>query len=129
MLTAASLALTGCNTLAKDGRSAIPEMSSLAVIPQRTQTQNLLAAIPAPQRPVAIAVYGFTDQTGQFRPNEAGQTLSRAVTQGGGSILAKALQDAGNRQWFTIVERESLRNLLNERQAAGDTGPGGPKPI
>ena len=46
----------------------------------------------------------------------AGQTLSRAVTQGGGSILVKALQDAGNRQWFTIVERESLRNLLNERQ-------------
>jgi curli production assembly/transport component CsgG len=38
------------------------------------------------------------------------------VTQGGGSILVKALQDAGNRQWFTIVERESLRNLLNERQ-------------
>jgi curli production assembly/transport component CsgG len=36
--------------------------------------------------------------------------------RGGGSILAKALQDAGNRQWFTIVERESLRNLLNERQ-------------
>ena len=113
---AASLALAGCSTLGSDGRSTIPEMSSLAVIPQRTQTQNLLAAIPAPQRPVAIAVYGFTDQTGQFRPNEAGQTLSRAVTQGGGSILVKALQDAGNRQWFTIVERESLRNLLNERQ-------------
>ena len=116
MLTAASIALAGCATLGDDGRATLPEMSSLAVIPQRTQTQNLLAAIPAPQRPIAIAVYGFTDQTGQFRPNEAGQTLSRAVTQGGGSILAKALQDAGNRQWFTIVERESLRNLLNERQ-------------
>jgi curli production assembly/transport component CsgG len=115
-LIAASLALGGCATLSEDGRDAIPETSPLAVIPPRTQTQNLLAAIPAPQRPVAIAVYGFTDQTGQFRPNEAGQTLSRAVTQGGGSILVKALQDAGNRQWFTIVERESLRNLLNERQ-------------
>ena len=110
------LALGGCATIGDDGRDTIPEMSPLAVIPPRTQTQNLLAAIPPPQRPVAIAVYGFTDQTGQFRPNEAGQTLSRAVTQGGGSILAKALQDAGNRQWFTIVERESLRNLLNERQ-------------
>ena len=31
-------------------------------------------------------------------------------------MLVKALQDAGNRQWFTIVERESLKNLLNERQ-------------
>ena len=38
------------------------------------------------------------------------------MTQGAGSILVKALQDAGNRQWFTIVEREQLRNLLNERQ-------------
>jgi curli production assembly/transport component CsgG len=109
-------ALSGCTTLDQDGRDLIPETTSLAVIPARTQTQNLLASIPAPQRQIAIAVYGFTDQTGQFKPNEAGQTLSRAVTQGGGSILVKALQDAGNRQWFTIVERESLRNLLNERQ-------------
>ncbi len=31
-------------------------------------------------------------------------------------MLVKALQDAGNRQWFTIVERERLENLLNERQ-------------
>jgi len=111
-----SLALAGCSTLGRDGRSSIPETSSLAVIPERTQTQRLLGDIPPPARPVAVAVYGFTDQTGQFKPNEQGQTLSRAVTQGGGSILVKALQDAGNRQWFTIVEREQLRNLLNERQ-------------
>ena len=109
-------ALSGCTSLAEDGRDLVPETSALAVIPARTQTQEMLASIPAPQRPIAVAVYGFTDQTGQFKPNDAGQTLSRAVTQGGGSILAKALQDAGNRQWFTIVERESLRNLLNERQ-------------
>ena len=116
LILAAGLALSGCATVTKDGRSTIPETSSLAVYPQRTQTQNMLAAIPPAQRPVAIAVYGFTDQTGQFKPNESGQTLSRAVTQGAGSILVKALQDVGNRQWFTIVEREQLRNLLNERQ-------------
>lgn len=103
-------------SIGRNGRDTIPETSSLAVFPKQTQTQALLAAIPAPQRPVAVAVYGFTDQTGQFKPSEVGQTLSRAVTQGGGSILVKALQDVGNRSWFTIVERESLRNLLNERQ-------------
>ena len=108
--------LAGCTTVGEQGRSTIPGTSPLAVIPPRTQTQNMLADIPPPPRPVAVAVYGFTDQTGQFRPSEQGQTLSRAVTQGAGSILVKALQDAGNRQWFTIVERESLRNLLNERQ-------------
>lgn len=115
-ILALSSALAGCATLGKDGRTAFPETRSKAFYPDRTQTQNLLAQIPAPTRPVAVAVYGFQDQTGQFKPVENGQTLSRAVTQGGGSILVKALQDAGNRQWFTIVERESLKNLLNERQ-------------
>jgi curli production assembly/transport component CsgG len=92
-------------------------MSSLAVIPGKTETERMLEAIPPPQKPVAIAVYDFTDQTGQFKPTDSGvQTLSRAVSQGGTPILIKALQDAGNRSWFTIVEREQLHNLLNERQ-------------
>lgn len=69
---------------------------------------------------MAIAVYGFTDQTGQFKPSDVGQTLSRAVTQGASSMLVKALQDAGNRQWFTVVERERLDNLLRERQIIGE---------
>lgn len=110
------LALGACGTVGKDGRAALQETTAKAFYPDKTQTQHLLERIPAPTRPVAVAVYGFTDQTGQFKPSEIGQTLSRAVTQGGGSILVKALQDAGNRQWFTIVERESLKNLLNERQ-------------
>ena len=111
-----ALALGGCTTVGNSGRDLLPENSPLAVFPSKTQTQKLLADIPPPARPVAIAVYGFADQTGQFKPNEQGQTLSRAVSQGGGSILVKALQDAGDRKWFTIVEREQLRNLLNERQ-------------
>lgn len=108
--------LAGCATLAEDGRTLFPETRSKAFYPDKTQTQHLLAKIPAPTRPIAVAVYGFSDQTGQFKPVENGQTLSRAVSQGGGAMLVKALQDAGNRQWFTIVERESLKNLLNERQ-------------
>jgi len=108
--------LAGCANISEDGRSTVPETTSFAFIPQKTQTQRLLSAIPAPQRPIAVAVYDFTDQTGQFKPTENTQTLSRAVTQGASSILVKALQDAGNRSWFTIVERESLKNLLSERQ-------------
>lgn len=109
-------ALGGCQTVTEHGRTLFPETRPEAYIPDKTQTQMLLAQLPAPTRPIAVAVYGFVDQTGQYKPSDTGQTLSRAVTQGGGSILVKALQDAGNRQWFTIVERESLRNLLNERQ-------------
>lgn len=113
----AALLLSGCMSVTDDGRSTIPAMNPMASYPRQTQTQRLLQELPPPARPVAIAVYSFTDQTGQYRPGEGGQqTLSRAVTQGSASILVRALQDAGNRGWFTIVEREQLRNLLNERQ-------------
>lgn len=108
--------LTGCSTVGRSGRDAVPPTTSLAYIPEKTQTQRMLAALPPPSRPIAVAVYNFSDETGQFKPEDNTQTLSRAVTQGGASILVKALQDAGNRQWFTIVERESLKNLLSERQ-------------
>ena len=116
LVLTAQLALPGCMSLQEDGRAEFPETTSLAFFPQKTQTQILLNELPPPERQVAIAVYGFTDQTGQFKPTEAGQTLSRAVTQGAGSILVRALQETGNRQWFTIVERERLDNLLKERQ-------------
>jgi len=119
-VAALALGLGGCMNLGEDGRAALPETTSLAFFPEQTQTQNLLYQLPAPQRQVAVAVYGFSDQTGQFRPTTSGQTLSRAVTQGAGSILAKALQDAGNRSWFTVVERERLDNLLKERQIIGE---------
>src|SRR3546814_1354409 len=55
-----------------------------------------LEQLPLPGDRVAIAVYNFTDQTGQFKPTEGVQTLSRAVTQGATSILVKALQEAVN---------------------------------
>ena len=112
----APIALGGCMSVTGSGRDMLPTETSLAYFPKRTQTQVLLQQLPAPQRQVAVAVYGFSDQTGQFKPTEAGQTLSRAVTQGASSMLVKALQDAGSRQWFTIVERERLDNLLKERQ-------------
>jgi curli production assembly/transport component CsgG len=35
--------------------------------------------------------------------------------------LIKSLQEAGNRQWFTVVERANLDNLLKERQMIKQT--------
>jgi len=116
----AALALSGCMSAPQDGRNSIATTTSLAYFPKKTQTQNLLHELPKPQRQVAIAVYGFTDQTGQFKPSDVGQTLSRAVTQGASAMLVKSLQDAGNRSWFTVVERERLDNLLRERQIIGE---------
>ena len=85
-----------------------------------TPVNMSLRTLPPPERRVAVAVYGYTDQTGQFKPAEAVQQLSRAVTQGATSVLIKALQDAGDGSWFTVVERERLENLLKERRIITD---------
>ena len=115
MSTAAALAaamlLTGCETVPPHAST-----TPLPIFPAKTPTQRALNELPPPTRPLSVAVYGFTDQTGKFEKIDAGQTLSRAVTQGGTSILVKALQDSGDRKWFTVVEREALKDLLNERQ-------------
>lgn len=113
-----SISLLGLGGCVSSTAKVMPlgKSPSLPAIQQQTSTQRLLQALPAAERPVPVAVYNFTDQTGQFRASETGQTLSRAVSQGGTSILMKALQDAGRRNWFTVLERENLSNLLNERQ-------------
>jgi curli production assembly/transport component CsgG len=64
--------------------------------------------------PLTIAVYGFTDKTGQMKPNDRLAVFSKAVTQGSEVFLIKALQDAKN--WFKVVERVGLDNLIKERQ-------------
>lgn len=92
-----------------------PKMWETAKLPKATPATNKLNALPPTEQKVAIAVYGFTDQTGQFKPSDTGQTLSRAVTQGATSILVKSLHEAGNRTWFTVIEREKLDNVLRER--------------
>ncbi|RFB06343.1 CsgG/HfaB family protein [Parvularcula marina] len=107
-----ALLVTGCTTVPAEH----PLVSTQPVMAKQTQTQEALRALGSPAAKVPIAVYGFEDKTGQFRPSETGQTLSRAVTQGADAVLIKALQDTGNRKWFTVIERGGLNNLLKERQ-------------
>jgi len=64
--------------------------------------------------PITVAVYGFQDKTGQKKPSDKLALFSSAVTQGGETFLIKALQDSKN--WFRVVERVSLDNLVKERQ-------------
>lgn len=70
---------------------------------------------------IPIAVYGFVDKTGQRKavPNIA--SLSSAVTQGAENYLIKSLQEVGNTQWFQVVERVGLDNLIKERQMIRQT--------
>lgn len=81
-----------------------------------TDISRKLRELPPPIRPVPIAVYGFSDQTGQHKPNEAFAEYSRAVTQGALGMLVRALSEAGGGRWFTVVERENIDELLRERQ-------------
>jgi curli production assembly/transport component CsgG len=71
---------------------------------------------PVSGQPIVVAVYSFTDKTGQKKDSATVAKFSSAVTQGGESLLLKALADVGDGKWFKIVERVGLENLLKERQ-------------
>lgn len=77
-----------------------------------SRTTRDLTALPPPKGRVAVAVYGFRDQTGQYKASPD-SSFSTSVTQGAASILVKALKDSG---WFLPLERENLQNLLTERK-------------
>lgn len=85
---------------------------SKAQIAPSTGFTKELANFPKPKGKVSVAVYGFRDQSGQYKPSPD-SSFSTAVTQGGTALLIKALRDSG---WFVPVERENLQNLLTERK-------------
>jgi curli production assembly/transport component CsgG len=62
-----------------------------------------------------VAVYSFTDKTGQRRATPGIASFSTAVTQGSEVFLIKALQDVGRGQWFDVVERTNIDALTKER--------------
>src|SRR5690625_2492034 len=77
-----------------------------------TPSPRDLVQLPPPRGKVVAAVYGFRDQTGQYK-SSSDSSFSTSVTQGAASMLVKALNDSG---WYTPVERESLQELLTERR-------------
>ena len=87
-------------------------------------------------RKITIAVYGFQDKTGQRKPADSIANLSSAVTQGSEVWVIKALQDVGGGNWFEVVERVGMDNLIKERQLIRQTRevyekelPTGPTPL
>ncbi len=88
---------------------------------ESTETYETLRNLPAPAQPVPVAVYGYPDLTGQFKPTETVSTNSRAVTQGAVWMLVKALKDASSGGWFKVIQRANLDHLLKERQIIRET--------
>ena len=88
-----------------------------------TTTLEKLREIPDldNQPQITIAVYEFTDQTGQRKPNPNFSQLSTAVTQGPDVWVISALKAVSNGDWFKVVERKGLANLVKERQLIRST--------
>ncbi|TYB80320.1 hypothetical protein ES677_03010 [Bizionia gelidisalsuginis] len=95
-----------------------PFTQEAARIGEDSKSTNILLDLPPAKTPVEVAVYNFSDQTGQYKAVENGSTFSTAVTQGATTILIKALGDSG---WFVPIERENLSNLSTERNIIRNT--------
>jgi curli production assembly/transport component CsgG len=107
LLLAVAAIATGCAS----GRAPGAPEAHARLAPPTGVTRDL-AKLPPPKGKIAVAVYGFRDQTGQYKP-APDSSFSTAVTQGAASMLVKALSDSG---WFVPVERENLQDLLTERK-------------
>ena len=98
-----------------------PITSAKPTIDYKSQISNLLRNLPAPNKPIVVAIYKFKDLTGQYKSSDTLSLYSTAVTQGSTSMLIRALMEAGNGKWFKILEREGLSDLLNERKIINQT--------
>jgi curli production assembly/transport component CsgG len=119
VLIGVALLLGGCSTVREPAATARWDGPTLTPV---SDTGRDLVQLPLPKGKIVASIYGFRDQTGQYRP-APDSSFSTAVTQGAGSLLVKAIADSG---WFIPVEREGLQNLLTERRIvrALDTRPG-----
>lgn len=118
---ACSIALAGCGSTLRTSYWNPPQLTPVS------ETSRDLVRLPLPKGKIVASVYGFRDQTGQYKA-APDSSFSTAVTQGAGSMLVKALGDSG---WFIPVEREGLQNLLTERRivrALGTPAANGQKP-
>src|SRR5690606_29604395 len=107
-LAVAGALLQGCALREPHPAELEPEIPTLT---PRASTYQDLINLPKPRGVVVAAVYGFRDQTGQYKPSPS--SFSTSVTQGAASMLMDALQASG---WFMVLEREGLQNLLTERK-------------
>lgn len=109
---AGALLLSGCSILDTQRQAVLDARGQPAELTPGTGMSRDLASLPPPKGKIAAAVYGFRDQTGQYKPTPD-SSFSTAVTQGAASLLIKAMMDSN---WFIPVEREGLQNVLTERR-------------
>ena len=111
LLTISSFSiLFGCTAIPHDPPTSTTEL-----------LYDKLEEVSSPVQKVPIAVYSFTDMTGQRKPGDGVALISTAVTQGAHVWLLQSLKRAGAGEWFLVIERIGLDNLLKERQIIRQT--------
>jgi len=123
--------MAGCTSIPNKVEINNPPTLQPSPIPER-----MSAVPPIDGKKITIAVYSFSDKTGQRKPADKIANLSSAVTQGAEVWVIKALQEVGNESWFEVVERVGMDNLIKERQLIRNTRevyekemPNGPTPL
>ena len=111
-VTLIAIFLNGCVTVPKY------EDPKLSISPLQKKFKEI-KPLDGPQ--ITIAVYSFSDKTGQRKPSQKFSQLSSAVTQGAEVWVIQALQEVGQGSWFKVVERIGLDNLIKERQLIRST--------
>ena len=102
------------------GTAKDPMDEAASLVPP-TKTGLVLDTLPPPKRKLDVSIYNFPDLTGQNKSNDNFAEFSRALTQGGSSILTDVVVKAGGGAWFDVAERADLQPLLQERQIIQNT--------
>ena len=118
LLIAGVLLLNGCAAVVGAGSGLAKQPKGPEIVPS---SAHQLLNLPPPNTKAVVAVYNFTDKTGQRKTIDNLASFSTAVTQGGDDILIEALRDAGRGNWFAVVERAGLDGLTRERQLIKNT--------
>jgi curli production assembly/transport component CsgG len=114
------LSMGGCMLGPTAGTAKDPMDEAASLVPA-TKTGLVLDTLPPPKRKLDVSIYNFPDLTGQNKSNDNFAEFSRALTQGGSSILTDVVVKAGGGAWFDVAERADLQPLLQERQIIQNT--------
>ncbi len=110
--------VTGCQLVPQQPTDKTITNQFLLTEPQKLVTieEDRLIKMDAPSQRIEVAVYNFRDATGKFERGEGFPTNSRAVTQGGASMLIDTLYKTGHGKWFRVLDRYRIDDVLQERQ-------------
>ena len=114
--------LSGCAELGlqtfgtRFDKDARPPLSTPA-----TNTGLALRELPPAKKKIDVAIYKYEDKTGQNEESDNFTRFSRAVSQGMSDVLIDVLTEVGDGEWFNVIERANIQDLLTERQLIDQT--------